>query len=360
MNKMEELGGAGTVKAAADAEFTASADAGASTTFCCVEAKLRPLIKTYHTAVKDAYEKFYTGLAMVGAASTKLTTLAATTTLETKVEEVITSMSGATKAQGATFAKYVSTYAADFEKFKTAVSGCYTAHTAFLGRAYAWGCDNTYAGKFVAATLAFPIRQAACNDVVTSCGAVWAFLNRVSWMMQTVAAINKKAGGTNTVEFPAAEANVYNAGTITAVVAAADACQAPADAACTTDHKKTVCQAFLNMWGTVPRSSAANFIAGAYDKLARRVLANEKLTGTVAVVADADGMPAVADWTKVVKPDTDVTFPATTAWTNGIPAATTNNTTNNTTSNTSTSTTKNAKVLIGTLLTAILSIALLN
>jgi len=348
---------------------------------CCKAAQVGVKVTDSVALLKTALTTFTGGLAKVGAAITKLAntfTTANEADTGTKLDAAVAAaaadnkMGGATKAQGIVFLKYATTYQADFDKFKAAVPDCWGKWTSLIQRAYCYGCsDNTNpAAFFKAATTGpvFPLKQAECNTIAEKCAQVWGFMHRITWMMQVAANLNKQKGGATVPTVPAVPGSTtgyYGSVTLTEAVAAVDGCFADPTlaTACTEPFKANLCKAFINLWTATPRGTADNMVDGAFDKLTRRVLlAGDIATGDVMIDA-TNGIDTTAVPLTTIFPPTaaaDLTAPATTAWVSGYTAPTTNTTTNTSTNTTTSTTAKNAKVLIGTLLTAILSIALLN
>lgn len=362
--------------AADSAIGTCGATAGNLVKICCVDAEVRKVVEKELTRVKAQYEGFGTAVYRFGAVLAKaasLTTAAANTTID-GITAGDATLGGATSAQIKAFTYYpAATFVADYDLFKGQVADCYAYHAAAVQKVACHACMETTGNAAPWTTLTtVAIKEASCNEWATKCNKVWNFLHKASWLIQSVALINKKVektAGAVTFNAPTTPWG-YAPGftTIEAINTAITNCgsgdlTATGLTTCTAAHRADLCKSFIGMFagtatvaGVLVGRSQTTYIDGTYNPVsqaARRMLAVATSTGAIAI--DAAGVDTTATNALIFPPTAAVAALATgTTWSHGYVASTTSS------SSSSSTTTKNAKVVIGTILSALFAIAFLN
>jgi hypothetical protein len=371
-------GGTTTIQATTSAAGAAGACAATGTALlCCVDAEVRKVVKIETDRVKAQYEGFGAAAYRIGEKMSKIA-LIATAAGNTTLEGVTASgeLSGASTTQLKAFTYYpAATFDADYTAFKAQVVGCYEYHAAAVQKVACHACMETTSNMAPwTTTTTIPLKEASCSEWATKCNRVWAFLHKASWLIQTVALLNKKQEKTaGSVTFPTlttpwgyAPGYTNIADINTAIEKCGGAAITTTDVAtCTQVHRGDLCKNFIGMFagtaaaaGVLLGRSQTTFIDGTYvatSTQARRMLAIGTNTGAVAI--DAAGVDTTSGNALVFPPTTAVTtitVPAT--WSSGYVAPTTPGGSSAAGGNKSST----AKVVIGTILSALFAIALLN
>lgn len=362
----------------------------ASASFCCSVANIK-------TVVSGELTKIKTQLVDVGAASVKLgTNWAKIASLASTQAAAIEATTTAGELYGATAAVVKTTAAwtlaaldADFVKFKDQVVGCYAHLSSFTQRLTCFACQSAanaagYATALGLLATATPISitPTTCAAAVTACAKVWNYLHKFGWFVHAIALANKKKDGTAaTVTLPSVTtlAANYGAGFATGTAmtwadidGAITKCGADGAAStCDAAAQAHMCRAFISPFNPavgqlVGRSDSALFKTYDFVSKGRRALVAVSTFDIMVPSTGGIDLSTGTFSTQAITLASPVTLLAgdTTAWSTGYmaPAAgsgTTNNTTTNNTSSNSTAS-KSAKIVFGTIISAILAVALLN
>lgn len=364
------------VDATAVVTATATADnavCAGDATLCCDPTKTKAIVKTEIDQVKATITAFGTGASKIGGVWAKInalvnaSTITGTTTPAAALEA--STESGATGTQWKAFSVYTpATFGTDFDNFKAQAPTCFDYYVSAIKKIACNGCKDAAAvpAQWASTTSgAIMLNQASINAWAAACNKVWYFMWKTGWFVQSVAILNGKKG-TFTYTAPAA-ADVYfsqSAVTIDNVNTAFASCYPDAATtvtACTDAMRVQLVRAFVQIYGASTLNigrGTTDLIAGTTSfasngVVARRMLALATTDGTI--VLDTTNGIDLTTATAVFPPTTDVTLVAgdTTAWSTGYVATTSS-------SSSSSTTTKNAKVVIGTILSALFAIAFLN
>jgi hypothetical protein len=371
------VGAASTTDASAG---TCGSVAGTLLKTCCNEANTKDAVGVELGRVKAQYETFGTSVYRFGALMAKALLLINSTTTNTTLAAVTDAgqLAGATADQLKTFTYYTPTqFTADYDAYKAQVVGCFDYHSASVQKMVCAACMDTAVGTAHANHAAnfgtdaiIRIKTDACTEWATKCNRVWNFLHKASWFIQTTALLNKKKDTGTAYTFAPVTTNAgYAAGhdTLANIILANDACGGAditvADVTkCTVAFRTSLCKSFIGMFaGTVSAAgvlvgrSSTVFIVDGHNptSLAARRMLIAAATGAVDVTAT--GVDLVAMGATIIHPPTTAVALATgTTWSHGYVATTT------TAAGTTGTTANNAKVVIGTILSALFAIALLN
>ena len=390
---MAAYGGAGsallTTNAITTADATTCVVSGGR--LCCDPAKLKTAASVEITKVKTALTEFGSNVARVGGMWAKIATLVNASTANATIDGATAAeRSTATGEQLKGWLAYTPTaFAVDFDAFKTQAPTCFTAYWSAIQKIACDGCASlgTWAdpARWNADTTT-SINAAGCTLLVDGCAKVWYFLHRFGWFAQGVALLNKKkeaTAGAVTYTAPADITTIYAAGAAAQTVAPTAAvltladidssimkCGASTATATTCDAaaKAVVCRAFFSVWGStiVAGRAQATFIKdyNPVSTVARRQLAAVAAgTGAIKINDAANSFVDLAGAATITLA-TPVTLVAgdLTAWSAGYmaPVAGGSGSTGSSGAGASGSTTKSAKVVIGTILSALFAVALLN
>lgn len=348
---------------------TCGANAG-TTNFCCDDAKGKAAVSAEITRVKGMFTDFGSSVARIGGMFAKIQTLVTASNVNTTLESAATAdLSGATTTLFKTWATYSgSQFSTDFTAFKDQAVGCYDHYALAIQKYPCASCIATTAdvALWTDAAGSVSITQASCNDWVSKCNKVWNFMHKLGWFVQVVAFLNKKKDTGSSVTFSPAT-NHYAAGltTVADIDAAVTKCGSDAAAtACTDTEKGNMCKAFIGIWshattGIAVGRSDKTFIQSSYNPtstVTRRRLA--AATGTIKI--DAGGVDTTTTNTLVFPPTSAIATIDVAAWSHGYVAPAASGSSSGTGGGSSTTSSKNANVLIGTVLSAIFAVALLN
>lgn len=355
----------------------------AAGTMCCVDAQVKAVVSTQITMIKTNLVAFGNAAFKIGKMWEKIGLLVNASTVNTTIDTFTTEASGAALATLKIFTTYTpAMFKTDFANYKDQAPTCFTGYSNVIQKAACYAClpnggtgAPTYPGLLLATDANGPsakISVATCDEWAIACNKVWFFYHKAGWFVQTIGALSKKKDSAYTATFPANNAAIYyGTGTFADIDTAITNCKLDSatatNAACTAANRVTVCQAFASLFVTstdarmgIGRSDAA--ILGTAAFTSRRLLAAAALDGSVSV--DATGIDLTASNTKVYPPTAAVTLIAAdvSSWSDGYVTPVVNATTNTTTtSNSSTSaSTSSANVLIGTIISALFAVALLN
>jgi hypothetical protein len=340
---------------------------------------MQTFLNTRLTAVKTSLVEFATSAAKFGASLTKVMSMAKLTDLATHLPATLaaTDLSGATDVQAKAFIMAYSTgalYTADFDAFKGQAVACFDFYSAVYQKIACSGCVGTTstAAPWTAPEVTITINS--CTDFVKNCGKVWNFMHKVGWTASVAAYVNKKRDATKTYTFPLIAATYYMTTdasvTLTTINTAITNCGADAAATgCTAPDKVVLCKAFIKLFDASAPIARADTTLVKKDDIAssittRRVLVTvAPMTGVIFAVADgatAVDVSTAGTTATFGLPATPVTFVAadTTAWSSGYVAPVVGG--GSSSGNTGAKTTSSAKIVIGTILSAIFAVALLN
>lgn len=345
---------------------------------CCDDTKVKAAVTGEINKVKTQFTDFGSAVARIGGLWGKLWTLTNASTVNTTLDTAQTAdLSGASTTLFKTWATWTGAmFDTDFTAYKSQVVGCYDHYALAVQKIACGGCVATHADSApMIADATIPITQASCNDWVSKCHKVWAFHHKLGWFVQIVAFLNKKkeaTAGAVTFTAPASTA-VYAAGltSVADVDAGVMACAADAAASgCTDTIKGNLCKAFIGVWSVSTGVSVGRtdktFIQSSYNPVstvARRLLPPAITTGAITISAATGSIDTTTTNALVFPPTAPIATIDPAAWSSGYVAPATNNSTSNSSNNSSSTTTANkssAQVLIGTVLSAIFAVALLN
>jgi hypothetical protein len=350
-----------------------------SAVLCCDPTKTSAIVSTQINKIKTALTTFGSKASTIGGVWTKIANLVnasaitGTTTPNASLAAAATAdLSGATGAQFQAFSYYTpAMFQADFDNFKTQVPTCFSYYSTAIQNIACDGCAETAAVAARWASTTSPsimLNQASINAWAAACNKVWKFMWNVGWFVQTVAYLNKVKGTTAyTYTGPAVTAIYFQSGTVAIadVNTALTNCGTDATVAtCTDANKAVLVKAFVQVYGTDSNGigrADTTIIAGttSFASNGRRILAPTTTDGTVTLDAtNGLDLTATAVSAAVFPPTAAITLVATdtATWSTGYvaPSSSTSSTSSSST------TTKNAKVVIGTILSAIFAIAFLN
>ena len=381
---------AGTVPLTGGAASSVIGTCGAATvaasTMCCIDSQVKTAVSTQITMIKTNLVAFGNAAFKIGKMWEKIGLLVNASTVNTTIDTFTTEASGAALATLKIFTTYTpAMFKTDFANYKEQAPTCFTGYSNVIQKAACYACQptagttlgaTTYPGLLLSADANGPsakISVATCDEWAIACNKVWFFYHKAGWFVQTIGALSKKKDAAYVATFPANNAAIYyGTGTFADIDTAITNCKLDSatatNAACTAANRVTVCQAFASLFVAstdarmgIGRSDPAILNTAAFTS--RRLLAAAPLDGSVSV--DATGIDLTASNSKVYPPTAAVTLVAAdvTSWSDGYVAPVVNATTTNTstTSNSSTSaSTSSANVLIGTIISALFAVALLN
>lgn len=347
------------------ADSTVCASEAAS---CCVITNTKAIIKTEIDQVRATIVAFGTGASKIGSVWAKInalvnaSTITGTTTPAAALEA--STESGATGAQWKAFSAYTpATFGTDFDNFKAQAPTCFDYYVAAIKKIACDGCKDATNVPAQWAGTTIMLKQASFNAWAAACNKVWYFMWKTGWFVQSVAILNGKKG-TFTYTAPAA-ADVYfsqSAVTIDNINTAFASCYPDAATtvtACTDAMRVQLVRAFVQIYGTSTLNigrGTTDLIAGTTSFASNGVVARRMLAAIDgSITLDTTNGLDLTAMTATYPPTTEVTLAAadTTAWSTGYVSTTSS-------SSSSSTTTKNAKVVIGTILSALFAIAFLN
>lgn len=351
----------------------------AGVTNCCVVASITGIVTAQITAVRTNLLNAGSSAYKIGAAWAKIIMITNATDVNTTIDTTAAAdRSTATAPELKTIAMYsYAMFKADFDAFKTQAMTCFDKYASNIKKIACLGCIDTSATPSPhlsdAAQNELKINSASCDDWINACGKVWNYYHKASFFVQTIALINKKKDATSTIVFPQTSL-YYSADAYTAVDPAVVACAAgTATAACTAGAiRSTVCRAFIGVLfattdvrqGIGRGDSSIVMGTASFVSSAKRLLAAGVLTGGITVDSAALGVDLTSANTLVFTPAVAVAIVAadTASWSDGYVAPVVNatTTTNSTTNATVAASTSSANVLIGTIISALFAVALLN
>jgi hypothetical protein len=370
--------GASGIVIATDAAYPAAVATvcANSATNCCDVTKMQTFLNTRLTAVKTSLVEFATSAAKFGASLTKIMTMAKLTDLATHLPAAlaVTDLSGASDVQAKAFIMAYSTgalYTTDFDAFKGQAVDCFNFYSAAYQRIACHGCVGATSTTAPWTVGEITINAASCAEFNTKCGKVWNFMHKVGWAASVAAYVNKKRDATKTYTFPLIAATYYMttdaAVTLTTINTAMTNCGADATVAtCTAADKAVLCKAFIKLFDATAPIARADTTIVKKDDIAssittRRVLVTAA-TGVITAIAETGhiDVSTAGAGAQFGLPATPVTFTTTdtAAWSSGYVAPIIGG--GSSSGNTGTKTTSSAKIVIGTILSAIFAVALLN
>jgi hypothetical protein len=379
----------GAITAAGTAGTAAGATFCANTLLCCTGANLVTFVNTRLANLKTALTTFGVAVSKFGGYLTKVAAVASNTNISTYLTSVSTDLLITDVQAKAFLTQYATpaTYTADFTAFTGQLVDCFTQYKTAYNKIACHACTDPVAVASVFGVAPYWVSTAGTTSpgeiaiTKTSCGAwvdkcikVFTFLHRVGGAVHVAAYINKKRDSTKTAVIPTFAASYVSLATsdaagVTAVITAIGNCAADSTAAtctttATTGDKTVLCKAFIKAFdATMPiaRLDVTNLNAdptSSYPASRRQLVPSP--TGAIVVAVDdlvANGVDLTSA-NAVTLPDaaSPTTFATTdyATWSTGYVAPTV------ATSSSATSTTKSAKVVIGTILSALFAVAFLN
>lgn len=363
---------------AAEAAGTTTA-CGTTAVLCCVVAKMEALVSAQQKKVRDAFIAFGAKVATIGGLYSKYATITNATAIGTigtpavaLAAAVEADRSGLTADQFKALGNYSSAaFVADYTSFAAALPDCYAKYNELIAKIACSGCANIAD----AANLPYQWKLATGGPILVKlltstaisdkCVKVWNFMWKTGWFVQTVAYLNSKKGTGYTYAGPALNTLIFGstitgtyAVTVDAINTAFEKCAGATTTDCTTTHKAVLTQAFVEVWGTsttgVGRSAMTIIDTATYYSNARRVLPATTGVITVDETNGLDFLGLTPTWT-LATPQVIATADMA-AWSAGYVAASAGGGS----SSSAGSAAKNAKVVIGTILSALFAIAFLN
>ena len=359
--------------AAGTATTSATECGGSSATFCLTTdvTKSQAWLNARLANVKTALTSFGSVASKVGTYITKINSIANATDFATVFPTTLAAdqLSGATGAQAQAFIKTFATpadYTTAYTNFNGQVIGCFDFIKASYQKIMCSAIQETSSklSPWVADGGVI-INAAGCSALVAACGKVWNFFHKVQWTVSAAAYYNKKKDTTKTYTFPATVAAVYfdSAATLDSLNTAFTNCAADSSVAtCLAADKSNICKAFFKPFADMPlAANAITFIDtnNPVSAVTRRMLLVAN-TGVI-TIAETGHVDITSTNVKILSlpaasPTAFVAADIAT-WSSGYVAAGSGS---GNTTNTTNTTTKNAKVVIGTILSALFAIALLN
>jgi hypothetical protein len=356
---------------------------------CCVSTALANFVNVRLANLKTALTTFGAAVSKFGGYLTKVAAVASNTNISTYLTSVSTDLL-LTDVQAKAFLTQYSTpatYTTDFSAFtgqlvdcfnqykaayqKIACQGCSEGTTTTLGGAAIWLGGGTTNAASTSTVGEITISATSCSTWVNQCIKVFTFLHRVGGAVHVAAYINKKRDSTKTAVIGTFATAYHSLATsdaagVTAVITAFTNCAADSTVSTctttTTGDKATLCKAFIKAFDTtmpIARLDVTNLNAdptSSYPSSRRQLVTIS--TGKLLIAADGTGVDTTSANTAVIDlPTTGTTTFATTdfaTWSAGYVAPTV------ATSSSAVSTTKSAKVVIGTILSALFAVAFLN
>lgn len=394
---------AGSISANGAAGTAVAGVCGASgVLLCCTGATLPIYANTKLANLKTAFTGFGAVANKFGAALSKMGIAAAYSNIDTLLASVATDLSLSIAQAKAILNQYstASAYTMDFDAFKTQLPECFTYYSMSYQKILCHACMDAGAGSTMAsdpfyavtagATTAGEVKitAASCSEWVGKCGKVWNFLYKVSNAVTVAAYVATKkavAGKTYTTAnlitaTPPASMGNYNqvalSADLTALMTGMTNCGADSSVGtCVAADKAAICKSFIKLFdATYPsaRTDVALINADYPTVLTRRLLPTVS-TGIVYVDAGTAGVDLTSANTAVTGlPASPTTLLAAdvSAWSSGYvaPAGTGSasgsgsgsGSASGSGAGTTSSTSKSAKVVIGTILSALFAVALLN
>ena len=297
---------------------------------CCDSGKTQAAVFTEITKIKNQFIDFGSSITRIGGMMAKINTLVTASSTTSNFESALNhDLSGAAVSNIKSFATYSGQqYDTDFYAFRYQVSTCFDYYAQAVQKTACHGC------LYNNADATFPwntdtnlyITQASCNEWVTKCNKVWAFMHKAGWLVQAAAFLNKKRDTTNSVSYYP-PVTVYAPGTpsVGEVDYSVNRCQADNDlysGLCTDNDKANLCRAFVGIWSgptslSVGRSDTT-FIKWSYNPtsiLNRRNLANAPLTGAIAI--SYSGVDLTAANTQLFAPTSAIYTVDPSGWSSG-------------------------------------------
>jgi len=279
---------------------------------------------------------------------------------------------------------------ADFAAFTMAAPACVSWYSSIIQLSLCDACTESSTSTVptrLGGNASYGIAQNVCNKAVTTCSPVWYFLWKASWLAQAASYLAYYNGNTTSYTTGAGEFYTQGTGanafpTAMAVSASLTSCvnATSVGTGCLATDANILCSAFINIVGGAQNANATVTGVGAtgtayYSASAlRRRLTVAAADGSVYIdgsgidittgmaAAPFTGTPAtsVAYAVSATGPSSYPTL-STASWSTGYVYVSNSSSNNNSTgTNNSTTTGSSAQVLLGSIISAFLALALLN
>lgn len=357
------------------------AAAGATTLMCLTGTALQTWVNTKLANLKTALTTYGAQISKFGGYIAKISAVTNYSNLTTAYLSAASTDLDITSDQAKMALSYYNnsaTYTADFALFTGQLETCFTAYSmiyqkvACIGAAEATANVAPFTGTNADTNGAdIKINVASCLDWATKCNKVWSFLHKVGSSVHVAAYINKKRDTTKTYTVPKfSDSSIYySAGTtalVTSIFTAVTNCAVDASAAntaCLPADRLALCQSFSKLYdATMPIARTSLTFLSTNDPTTSFTSTRRQLstvtTGAVVVTDTASLDLTAATAYTVGLGATPTTFASAdySTWSAGYVAASSGSSS----SSSSSSTTKSAKVVIGTILSALFAVAFLN
>ena len=344
---------------------------------CCTVTALQAFMGTRLTALKTALTTYGMAVSKFGGYIAKIAAVASNVNISTYLTASANDLL-LTETQAKAFLTQYSNatmYTNDFTAFKGQILDCFNYYQASYQKIACSACADGataasaafWQGSNAADTVGeVQITTASCDEWATKCNKVWAFLHRVGGAVHVAAYINFKRDATKTKPptFGGVYATATDAAGVSGVITAVTNCGTDAasatNAACTAADRVVLCTNFIKAFdATAPisRIDVTNINADPTTSYpARRQLV---VASTGKVLVAATGVDTTATNTVTLAVPATYTALASadfSAWSAGYVAPATGGTGSSSAASTSSS----AKVVIGTILSALFAIAFLN
>ena len=301
----------------------------AATALCCDDTRTRSAVAIEINKIKAQFTNFGSSITRIGGMMSKISILVNSTAASSAIDSATSyELSGATASLFKAWALYSpAQFESDFLAYKSQLSSCFDYYSASVQKITCHACLPASADSAAWTTDAtIPLTQASCNDWVSKCNRVWAFMHRLGWFVQVAAFLNKRRDTSSAVTYiPPAASVVYAAGAsdIQTIDFAVSTC-APDSAfvACTDYQRSVLCKAFIGVWsGNVAISvgrSDTSFMQGSYNPtstVTRRLLPAVASTGAITITQS--GVDTTAANLLVFPPTAAIPTIDTSAWSSG-------------------------------------------
>jgi hypothetical protein len=357
---------------------------GTGTSKLCVkEAAFKAWVNARLASVKSALTGFGAQVSKFGGYLSKVAMVVNYSNLSTAYFASASTELGVTADQAKTLLSYytnATVYDNEFKAFTGQIETCFTWYSTLYQKvACAGGLEGSTAAPFVGKSddtvgADLVIKVDACADWATKCNKVWSFIHKVSSVVHVAAYINKKRDTSKTYTVPKfTDTDVYfkpstvsTAYDVSALITAITNCGSDAagtNTACTAADKKVLCTSFTKAFDANPIARTSVTFLSTNDPTTsftanRRALVGATV-GTIEV-SDTGAVDIVGSSLLLGLPSNGATTLTSTdysTWSTGYVAPPTGGSSS---SSSGSSTKKSAKVVIGTILSALFAIAFLN